>query len=71
MLRDLINKPILKRARTCEACGSDFECQIGLKGCWCSEVELTDEARQEMAATYRDCLCPACLKTASEQHPSE
>lgn len=61
MLREFIIRPLLKRSRTCESCGSDFECQIGLNGCWCSKVELTDKTRKEIAEKYADCLCPGCL----------
>ncbi len=64
MLRDLINRPILKRSRACESCGSDFECQIGLKGCWCSEINLTDQSRQQVSESYKDCLCRKCLENA-------
>ncbi|HTH39094.1 MAG TPA: cysteine-rich CWC family protein [Pyrinomonadaceae bacterium] len=62
MLRDFINRPLLKRSRTCESCGSDFECQIGLKGCWCSEINLSDEARKRLVDSYEDCLCRGCLE---------
>ena len=65
MLRELIKKPLLKRARTCEACGTDFQCEIGLAGCWCTEVELTDSARLQMAENYKDCLCRNCLEAAA------
>jgi len=65
MLRELIKRPILKRPRTCESCGSDFECRIGLAGCWCSEMSLTAETRKQLAETYKDCLCPACLHKLS------
>lgn len=64
LLRDLIKKPLLKRARTCEACGTEFQCEIGLGGCWCMEVSLTDEERTELADKYSDCLCRACLESA-------
>lgn len=67
MLRDLVNRPILKRSRTCESCGSDFECRIGLKGCWCSEVKPSERTRKMLAEkNYKDCLCPKCLEGTSE-----
>jgi hypothetical protein len=65
MLRDLLDRPILKRPRTCEACGTDFTCEIGLKGCWCSKVSLTDEKRSQLTRNYTDCLCPTCLQKAA------
>jgi len=63
MLRELLKKPILRRPRTCESCGSSFECQLALKGCWCTEIKLTDDARAALASQYKDCLCPTCLQT--------
>lgn len=71
MLRELIDQPILKRSRTCESCGSDFECRIGLKGCWCSEVGLSDEVRTRLAADYKDCLCRGCLERAAHAAGSD
>ena len=66
MLRELINKPLLKRARTCEACGEDFQCEIALGGCWCSKIDLTDVQRAAIAEKYEDCLCRRCLEKAAE-----
>lgn len=66
MLRELLEKPLIKRARICESCGDDFSCQIALRGCWCQDVAVTDEARQEMAAKFKDCLCPKCLAGFAE-----
>jgi len=62
MLRELIERPLLKRQRKCESCGSEFKCEIGIKGCWCSKVDLTDEVRAELAEKYDDCLCKNCLE---------
>ncbi len=56
------------RASTCEACGKEFSCGASLKGCWCSEVTLSDETRANLKATYHDCLCRECLEKAQ---PSE
>ena len=67
MLRELINKPLLKRARTCESCGESFQCEIGLKGCWCTEIELSDDKRAALAEEYKDCLCRKCLEAASRR----
>ena len=44
----------------------DFQCGVSLAGCWCSEIDLSDEARAEMRARYRGCLCLQCLERLSE-----
>ena len=49
----------------CEACGKDFVCGVSLKGCWCSEIRLTDETRREMRSQFKDCLCRECLEERS------
>jgi hypothetical protein len=67
MLREFINKPLLKRARTCESCGDSFECEIGLKGCWCSKLDLSDEQRTNLAAQYNECLCRKCLESVARK----
>jgi hypothetical protein len=46
----------------CEACGAPFSCGAQLAGCWCAEVELTEEARGSLRARYSHCLCRACLE---------
>ena len=56
------------RVSKCEACGKEFSCGASLKGCWCSEINLSDEARANLKSSYRDCLCRECLeKTAQRQ----
>ncbi len=54
--------PQLREPSTCEACGDAFTCGATLKGCWCSEVKLSDTARAELRARYRRCLCRTCLE---------
>ena len=49
----------------CEACGKDFVCAVSLKGCWCAEIELSDETRKEMRSRFKDCLCRDCLEQRS------
>lgn len=71
ILRELINRPIIKRSRRCESCGAEFECRIGLKGCWCTEIELTEETRKELSENYKDCLCRTCLGSASIKPPQD
>lgn len=46
----------------CPACGEKFECGATIKGCWCSEVKLSEAAREEMKAKYKGCVCRACLE---------
>jgi len=50
------------RELKCEACGNDFTCGVSLKGCWCSEVQVSNEARAAMRDRYKDCLCRDCLE---------
>ena len=62
--------PMVKRANTCEACGGAFACEISVTGCWCSAVNLSDEARAELRANYKNCLCPSCLRQRSYTAPA-
>jgi hypothetical protein len=58
-----------KEPSVCEACGEEFTCGATVMGCWCTELELTDEARAELKSKYRECLCRKCLeKTATGQN---
>jgi Cysteine-rich CWC len=50
----------------CEACGNPFTCGASLAGCWCSEIKLTDAARAQLKARYRNCLCRDCLQKIRE-----
>ena len=52
---------------TCPACGQRFACGATLRGCWCSEIRLTDAAREELKQLYSGCLCRNCLERASEK----
>lgn len=61
--------PVLRKAQVCEACGETFACEISVSiGCWCREINLSDETRQELRAKYTGCLCRACLKKAAATH---
>ncbi len=61
--------PILRKSQACEACGETFACEISLgKGCWCGEIKLSDETRQELRAKYKNCLCRACLEKAAARN---
>jgi len=60
----------LTRERVCESCGNEFSCGASLRGCWCSEVDVSDATRTELKSLYRDCLCRDCLEKASGKHPA-
>ena len=61
---------VLPQAEWCEACGQPFVCEISLgKGCWCGEIKLSEDTRQELRAKYRNCLCRACLEKAKAKDP--
>ena len=54
--------PVLRKSQVCEGCGVTFACEFSLgKGCWCSEIKLSDETRRELREQYSGCLCRACL----------
>jgi hypothetical protein len=61
--------PRLAGSLNCEACGKEFSCGASLQGCWCSEIELSNEVRTELKTKYRDCLCRDCLELLSESRP--
>ena len=50
----------------CSACGRAFECGADAGACWCAQIDLGAPARERLAATYDDCLCPECLAAACE-----
>jgi hypothetical protein len=57
--------PVLRKTQACEGCGESFVCEISLgKDCWCGEVKLSEDTRQDLRAKYRKCLCRACLEKA-------
>ncbi len=61
--------PVLRKTKACEACGESFACEISLgKGCWCGELKLSEDTRQELRAKYSDCLCRACLEKAKARN---
>ena len=60
--------PVLRKTQACEACGETFACEISLgTGCWCGEIKLSDETRQELRVKYKNCLCRACLEKEQPQ----
>ncbi len=67
--RIVLKLPVLRKTQRCEACGQSFACEISLgKGCWCGEVTLSEDTRHELLATYRNCLCRACLEKAEARN---
>lgn len=57
--------PVLQKAQVCEGCGEPFACDLSLaQGCWCGEVKLSEQTRQELRDRYSGCLCCACLESA-------
>ena len=50
-----------KEPSTCEGCGDQFTCGATLTGCWCMHVKVTADARANLRARYRHCVCRACL----------
>lgn len=62
-----IISPSIAGPSVCPACGNEFSCGFSLRGCWCSEISLSDEMRAELKSRYRDCLCRNCLERLDEQ----
>jgi hypothetical protein len=58
--------PQFRKPSTCEACGEVFTCGATLSGCWCAEINLSDEARSLLRSRYQSCLCRACLENFAE-----
>lgn len=54
-----------KDPSVCESCGEEYICGATVKGCWCMKLDVSDEARAEMKAKYKKCLCPNCLEAYS------
>ena len=49
----------------CEACGDEFVCGVSIRGCWCTEVSVSKDARRELKTKYKKCLCRKCLEIAA------
>jgi len=62
-ISDVLKRPLLRREQTCERCGGEFACEIGLAGCWCTSVKLSEETLENMRGQYKECLCRRCLET--------
>ena len=46
--------------KKCELCGDEFTCAEG-PGCWCADVAVSTQRREEVAGAADDCVCPNCL----------
>jgi hypothetical protein len=64
----LNNLVLLRKSQNCESCGRIFACEIGLKGCWCSSVPISDKTREYLRQNYKLCLCRRCLETIEAQN---
>jgi iron complex transport system substrate-binding protein len=53
------------RTRACARCERPFLCRSA-PGCWCGDVDLPAGAANSLSSRYQDCLCPGCLREASE-----
>jgi Cysteine-rich CWC len=49
----------------CPRCGEAFLCGAASGTCACFGVALNDSLRKQVAASFSDCLCVACLKQLS------
>jgi hypothetical protein len=66
MLKKLSNA-LLNRSSTCAACGNEFSCGVSLRGCWCSEIKLSEATRADLSSRFRGCLCRTCLEQLAER----
>ena len=58
--------PQFREPSVCEACGGRFVCGATLAGCWCSEIKLSAETREELSRRYKRCLCRSCLESFAD-----
>ena len=63
LIKKLVSSlPALRRNQLCPACQEPFACELSLaKGCWCSELELSEETRQKLSERFSGCFCRSCL----------
>lgn len=54
-----------KEPSICESCGGEFVCGATLKGCWCTEIKLSEETRRKLKENFRTCLCRNCLENCA------
>jgi hypothetical protein len=55
-------QPGWREPETCEACGRSFNCGATLRGCWCTQVKLSERVREQLRGRYQHCLCRECLE---------
>jgi len=60
--------PLLRISQQCESCGQNFSCEIGVGGCWCGTVRISDRTRAALEARFRRCLCRSCIEGAEAQY---
>ena len=60
-------RAVVSIPKTCQRCGVEFGC--GGSCCWCDEVPLDAQVREELRQTFSDCLCRSCLQEAQGQRP--
>ncbi|HSK71296.1 MAG TPA: cysteine-rich CWC family protein [Pyrinomonadaceae bacterium] len=51
-----------KTPSVCESCDEEFGCGANSESCWCAEINLGEEARQELKVNFKRCLCRNCLE---------
>ena len=62
-----ICRSLLTFTKTCQSCGTEFEC--GTLCCWCGEIKVDAAVRRELKEKFTDCLCRACLEEAQGLRP--
>jgi len=63
--------PTVRRPQQCEACGQPFVCELGLQGCWCGQVKISETTRQMLRTNYKSCLCRGCLENAEVENQNQ
>ena len=65
MIRKVLSifSPEYKEPSVCEACGDEFVCGVSIRGCWCTEVSVSEAVRRELKTKYKKCLCRKCLES--------
>ncbi|MDQ3676512.1 MAG: cysteine-rich CWC family protein [Actinomycetota bacterium] len=54
-------------AERCPRCERTFGCAAKTWGCWCCDVTLGGDLREQLAAQYEGCLCAECLRELAPQ----
>ena len=60
-------RAVISLLKTCQRCGVEFAC--GGSCCWCDEITLDAQVRQELRQQFSDCLCRSCLEQAAGPKP--